>query len=201
MRLTSEWGSRRDELQQALDDASHRERLEDNSLRHFCIFSDNVLAVSVVVRSTVEVSPSVTSLREGYGLRSGGGSRRGCVNDMWLQVSGTWERCGFGGFVYCEPWGFLKSVCGMRLRKPLVEGFVLIFLPAPLKFVDLGSCWFHSKSVASTDFLAPICETAPCNSVFVKQSVTSGVLLVLLLVALKRFTRKRLVIIPTPSRS
>jgi hypothetical protein len=57
MRLTSEWGARKEELQLALEDASHPERLEDNSRHHFCIFSDNVLAVSVVVRSTIEVRP------------------------------------------------------------------------------------------------------------------------------------------------
>lgn len=52
MRLTMEW---------AMEPTLHRKvhlirrsrRLTDNTLYHFCIFSDNVLATSVVVNSTV----------------------------------------------------------------------------------------------------------------------------------------------------
>lgn len=85
MRLTSEWGAKTDELQQALTEASHPERLEDNGLHHFCIFSDNVLAVSVVVRSTIEVS--ACRLREEELARSAGGP------SLLQQVSGSRVAC------------------------------------------------------------------------------------------------------------
>lgn len=52
-RLTKEW-SRNHKLQKYMDGQSHNPKLVDNKLYHFCVFSDNVLATSVVVNSTVE---------------------------------------------------------------------------------------------------------------------------------------------------
>lgn len=52
MRLTMEWAMDAD-LQKRVDQILQSPKLTDNALYHFCIFSDNVLATSVVVNSTV----------------------------------------------------------------------------------------------------------------------------------------------------
>ncbi|GJN26298.1 hypothetical protein PR202_gb14220 [Eleusine coracana subsp. coracana] len=53
VRLTTEW-FKSPELQRKFSDRSPavQSNLRDNSLYHFCVFSDNILAVSVVVNST-----------------------------------------------------------------------------------------------------------------------------------------------------
>ncbi|KAH7296919.1 hypothetical protein KP509_26G045000 [Ceratopteris richardii] len=51
-RLTMEWATDPD-LRRRVTKQNHSPKLTDNSLYHFCIFSDNVLATSVVVNSTV----------------------------------------------------------------------------------------------------------------------------------------------------
>ncbi|KAG6466957.1 probable galacturonosyltransferase 10 isoform X1 [Zingiber officinale] len=52
IRLTMEWFRNRN-LQRKLSEGRHTfEKLRDNSLYHFCIFSDNILAASAVVNST-----------------------------------------------------------------------------------------------------------------------------------------------------
>ncbi|KAI5084417.1 hypothetical protein GOP47_0000586 [Adiantum capillus-veneris] len=51
-RLTMEWATDPD-LRNRVARQTHSPKLTDNSLYHFCIFSDNVLATSVVVNSTV----------------------------------------------------------------------------------------------------------------------------------------------------
>ncbi|KAJ6800150.1 putative galacturonosyltransferase 11 isoform X1 [Iris pallida] len=52
LKLTEEW-FRNLSLQKLSEDQRNLPRLSDNNLYHFCIFSDNVLAASVVVNSTV----------------------------------------------------------------------------------------------------------------------------------------------------
>ncbi|CAK9257538.1 unnamed protein product [Sphagnum jensenii] len=52
MRLTMEWAMDVD-LHKRVDQIQQSPKLTDNALYHFCIFSDNVLATSVVVNSTV----------------------------------------------------------------------------------------------------------------------------------------------------
>lgn len=52
VKLTADWLIKR-VLQELADDKRNSPRLTDNNLYHFCIFSDNVLATSVVVNSTV----------------------------------------------------------------------------------------------------------------------------------------------------
>ncbi|XP_043702027.1 hexosyltransferase GAUT11-like [Telopea speciosissima] len=52
VRLTADW-LENSALRELADEKSNSPRLEDNNLYHFCIFSDNVLATSVVVNSTV----------------------------------------------------------------------------------------------------------------------------------------------------
>ncbi|XP_047166118.1 hexosyltransferase GAUT11-like [Vigna umbellata] len=52
VKLMSDW-LRMPSLQELSDDRKNSPRLVDNNLYHFCIFSDNVLATSVVVNSTV----------------------------------------------------------------------------------------------------------------------------------------------------
>lgn len=52
VRLTADW-LRKSHLQELAEDKRNSPRLTDNNLYHFCIFSDNVLATSVVVNSTV----------------------------------------------------------------------------------------------------------------------------------------------------
>lgn len=52
MKLTEEW-FRNPALERFSDEMRNSPRLVDNNLYHFCIFSDNVLATSVVINSTV----------------------------------------------------------------------------------------------------------------------------------------------------
>ncbi|KAJ6823285.1 putative galacturonosyltransferase 11 isoform X1 [Iris pallida] len=52
LKLTEEW-YRNPSLQELSEEQRKSPRLSDNNLYHFCIFSDNVLAASVVVNSTV----------------------------------------------------------------------------------------------------------------------------------------------------
>ncbi|XP_010537409.1 PREDICTED: probable galacturonosyltransferase 11 [Tarenaya hassleriana] len=52
VKLTSDWLSK-PSLRELADESGNSPRLADNNLYHFCIFSDNVIAVSVVVNSTV----------------------------------------------------------------------------------------------------------------------------------------------------
>ncbi|GAB4860895.1 Hexosyltransferase gaut11 [Ancistrocladus abbreviatus] len=52
VKLLADW-LRRPSLQQLADERKNSPRLVDNDLYHFCIFSDNLLAVSAVVNSTV----------------------------------------------------------------------------------------------------------------------------------------------------
>ncbi|GAB4845367.1 Hexosyltransferase gaut11 [Ancistrocladus abbreviatus] len=52
VKLLSDW-LKRPSLQQLADERKNSPRLVDNNLYHFCIFSDNLLAVSAVVNSTV----------------------------------------------------------------------------------------------------------------------------------------------------
>lgn len=52
VRLTTEW-FRNPNLQRKIKERKHVEvKLKDNNLYHFCVFSDNILATSVVVNST-----------------------------------------------------------------------------------------------------------------------------------------------------
>lgn len=52
IKLTEEW-FRNPSLKQLSEERSNSPRLVDNNLYHFCIFSDNVLATSAVVNSTI----------------------------------------------------------------------------------------------------------------------------------------------------
>ncbi|PQP93692.1 putative galacturonosyltransferase 11 [Prunus yedoensis var. nudiflora] len=52
VKLTADW-LRKPSLQELADEKRNSPRLMDNNLYHFCIFSDNVLATSLVVNSTV----------------------------------------------------------------------------------------------------------------------------------------------------
>uniref|UniRef100_A0A2N9J8F5 Hexosyltransferase n=1 Tax=Fagus sylvatica TaxID=28930 RepID=A0A2N9J8F5_FAGSY len=52
VKLTADW-LKKQFLQELADEERNSPRLMDNNLYHFCIFSDNVLATSVVVNSTV----------------------------------------------------------------------------------------------------------------------------------------------------
>eukprot|EP01018_Ginkgo_biloba_P022432 Gb_41178 [translate_table: standard] len=52
IRLTMEWSKNR-KLQKYTDEKNNSPRLTDNNLYHFCLFSDNVLATSVVVNSAI----------------------------------------------------------------------------------------------------------------------------------------------------
>ncbi|KAH7528902.1 hypothetical protein FEM48_Zijuj05G0127100 [Ziziphus jujuba var. spinosa] len=52
VKLTADWLSKL-RLQELADEKRNSQRVMDNNLYHFCIFSDNVLATSVVVNSTV----------------------------------------------------------------------------------------------------------------------------------------------------
>jgi alpha-1,4-galacturonosyltransferase len=52
VKLVSDW-LKLPSLQELSDERKNSPRLTDNNLYHFCIFSDNVLATSVVVNSTV----------------------------------------------------------------------------------------------------------------------------------------------------
>ncbi|CAA0826885.1 Probable galacturonosyltransferase 11 [Striga hermonthica] len=52
IKLTADWLQNKS-LQLLADERKNSPRLVDNNLYHFCIFSDNLLAVSVVVNSTV----------------------------------------------------------------------------------------------------------------------------------------------------
>lgn len=52
VQLTSDW-LKKTSLQKLAEDKRNSPRLVDNNLYHFCIFSDNVLATSVVVNSTI----------------------------------------------------------------------------------------------------------------------------------------------------
>ncbi|KAL3824716.1 hypothetical protein ACJIZ3_020745 [Penstemon smallii] len=52
IKLTSDWLQNKS-LQKLVHDTKNSPRLVDNNLYHLCIFSDNLLAVSVVVNSTV----------------------------------------------------------------------------------------------------------------------------------------------------
>ncbi|XP_052179988.1 hexosyltransferase GAUT11 [Diospyros lotus] len=52
VKLVADWLVKKS-LQELADEKRNSPRLVDNNLYHFCIFSDNVLAVSVVINSTV----------------------------------------------------------------------------------------------------------------------------------------------------
>ena len=52
IKLTTDW-LRKSSLQELAEEKRNSPRLVDNNLYHFCIFSDNLLAVSVVVNSTI----------------------------------------------------------------------------------------------------------------------------------------------------
>ncbi|KAK2983912.1 hypothetical protein RJ640_000931 [Escallonia rubra] len=52
LKLMADW-IKETPLQELADDNKNSPRLVDNNLYHFCIFSDNLLAVSVVINSTV----------------------------------------------------------------------------------------------------------------------------------------------------
>lgn len=52
VKLTADW-LRKPSLQELADEKRNSPKLMDNNLYHFCIFSDNALATSVVVNSTV----------------------------------------------------------------------------------------------------------------------------------------------------
>ncbi|KAL2462031.1 putative galacturonosyltransferase 11 [Abeliophyllum distichum] len=52
MKLTADWLKKKS-IQELADERRNSSLLVDNNLYHFCIFSDNVLAVSVVVNSTI----------------------------------------------------------------------------------------------------------------------------------------------------
>ncbi|KAL0355201.1 UNVERIFIED_CONTAM: putative galacturonosyltransferase 11 [Sesamum radiatum] len=52
IKLTADWLQNKS-IQELADESRNSPRLVDNNLYHFCIFSDNLLAVSVVVNSTV----------------------------------------------------------------------------------------------------------------------------------------------------
>lgn len=52
MRLTTDW-AKKSELHQLVENIRRSPKLTDNDLFHFCIFSDNILATSVAVNSTV----------------------------------------------------------------------------------------------------------------------------------------------------
>ncbi|KAL3701718.1 hypothetical protein R1sor_019740 [Riccia sorocarpa] len=55
MRLTMVWATT-EELRAKVESRKHDRRLTDNSLYHFCVFSDNVLATNVVVNSTIQTA-------------------------------------------------------------------------------------------------------------------------------------------------
>ncbi|PWA72813.1 Glycosyl transferase, family 8 [Artemisia annua] len=52
VRLTTEWFNQSNVHQKAPDMIRKDNKLTDNSLYHFCVFSDNILATSVVINST-----------------------------------------------------------------------------------------------------------------------------------------------------
>lgn len=52
VKLTTDWLSK-SSLQELAEEKGNSPRLVDNNLYHFCIFSDNLLAVSVVINSTI----------------------------------------------------------------------------------------------------------------------------------------------------
>ncbi|KAF5188985.1 Hexosyltransferase, partial [Thalictrum thalictroides] len=52
IKLTTDW-HRNPVMQEVANDKRNSPRLVDNNLYHFCIFSDNVLAISAVVNSTI----------------------------------------------------------------------------------------------------------------------------------------------------
>ncbi|XAR51246.1 Polygalacturonate 4-alpha-galacturonosyltransferase [Bertholletia excelsa] len=52
IKLVSDWHNKK-HLQELAEEKRNSPRLTDNNLYHFCIFSDNLLAVSVVINSTV----------------------------------------------------------------------------------------------------------------------------------------------------
>ncbi|XP_040986837.1 hexosyltransferase GAUT11 [Juglans microcarpa x Juglans regia] len=52
VKLIADW-LKKQSLQELADDKRNSPRLTDNNLYHFCIFSDNVVATSVVVNSTI----------------------------------------------------------------------------------------------------------------------------------------------------
>lgn len=52
VKLTTDW-LRKSSLQDLAEEKGNSPRLVDNNLYHFCIFSDNLLAVSVVINSTI----------------------------------------------------------------------------------------------------------------------------------------------------
>ncbi|CAM6101205.1 unnamed protein product [Calypogeia fissa] len=61
MRLTMVWTTNPSVQANALS-LKNTDKLTDNSLRHFCVFSDNVLAVHVVVNSSIQNSKNPESL-------------------------------------------------------------------------------------------------------------------------------------------
>lgn len=52
IRLIMDWFKRRSPDRRIKDTTQYLDKLRDNNLHHFCIFSDNILAASVVVNST-----------------------------------------------------------------------------------------------------------------------------------------------------
>ncbi|CAM8924135.1 unnamed protein product [Rhodiola kirilowii] len=52
VKLTADW-HKRPSLQELASENKNSQRLVDNNLYHFCVFSDNIMAVSVVVNSTL----------------------------------------------------------------------------------------------------------------------------------------------------
>ncbi|OMO58890.1 Glycosyl transferase, family 8 [Corchorus olitorius] len=61
VKLSADWLKRRP-LQDLADEQRNSPRLVDNNLYHFCIFSDNVLATSVVVNSTISNADHPTQI-------------------------------------------------------------------------------------------------------------------------------------------
>ncbi|KAG2321281.1 hypothetical protein Bca52824_014494 [Brassica carinata] len=53
IKLTSDWLTEQPSRREVADENRNSPRLVDNNLYHFCIFTDNVIAASVVVNSTV----------------------------------------------------------------------------------------------------------------------------------------------------
>ncbi|GMG98619.1 hypothetical protein Nepgr_000459 [Nepenthes gracilis] len=62
VRLATEWFIRPNLQRQLVDRKKNAWKLEDNNLHHFCVFSDNILATSVVVNSTAVNSKNPASV-------------------------------------------------------------------------------------------------------------------------------------------
>ncbi|KAL3529636.1 hypothetical protein ACH5RR_008958 [Cinchona calisaya] len=61
IKLTADWLKKKS-LRELADEKRNSPRLVDNNLYHFCIFSDNLLAVTVVVNSTISNADHPTQL-------------------------------------------------------------------------------------------------------------------------------------------